>query len=397
MALSGRLARYALPLPWAIQRGSERVSLRRGLILQLCTVQPCNGSGPSSFSGFGEAACWPGFGSGSLAAVEEALERALPVFSELPWEERAPLRDRVIECIEALKLRLGALPAEAESAISAALLDLGAREQERPLARALSTAAPLQVESHQLVADQDGARRAVAAGARALKVKVARHPLAEERALIEGIRAAVGPEVGLRLDANEGWSFSEAREALEALAPSSPEWIEAPFPVTGAAGIDTLAALRRWSPVPIGADESLRDLAAVEAHLRAEAADVYVLKPLFLRGALPVWAMAERIAGAGARLCLTHGLGTQIERRGVAHLAAALIGAGIPVAGGLGGTLAEDVAEALPAARGCLSLGTEAGIGCDPLLSGVGALSALERDPVLHARAHRDAPRERPR
>jgi L-alanine-DL-glutamate epimerase-like enolase superfamily enzyme len=42
------------------------------------------------------------------------------------------------------------------------------------------------------------------------KIKTAAHPLADDLRRIEAIRAAVGPKVSLRVDANQGWPTSRA-------------------------------------------------------------------------------------------------------------------------------------------------------------------------------------------
>lgn len=73
---------------------------------------------------------------------------------------------------------------------------------------------------------------------------------------IARITEAVGPDIPLRLDANQGWSYDEAVVALTGLAPYNIEHCEEP--------IDRrewmrLPALRTLSPLPLMADESCWD------------------------------------------------------------------------------------------------------------------------------------------
>ncbi len=67
------------------------------------------------------------------------------------------------------------------------------------------------------------------------------------------MRAAIGPEVALRLDANGAWATAaEAAEALRALAPAAPELIEEP--VHGVAALRELQAA--LPELPLALDES---------------------------------------------------------------------------------------------------------------------------------------------
>jgi len=74
---------------------------------------------------------------------------------------------------------------------------------------------------------------------------------------VESVRAAreaVGPEVGLMLDANCPWSPSEAIEIARALEPYDLRWLEEP--VWPPEDYDGLARVRRGSRVPIATGEN---------------------------------------------------------------------------------------------------------------------------------------------
>src|SRR5699024_1018188 len=114
-------------------------------------------------------------------------------------------------------------------------------------------------------------------GCRTAKVKVAEpgQTLAEEQARLEAVRAALGPQGRIRIDANAGWDLDQARRRLPVLdrAAGGLEYAEQPCP-----SVADLAALRRLGQVPIAADESIRRAEDPYAVARAEAADVVVLK-----------------------------------------------------------------------------------------------------------------------
>lgn len=287
--------------------------------------------------GWGEAACWPGFGAG-LRATRQAL-RAAAADPRLPERLSAAAGDE--PGLTAVLEQIGA--PEARAALSCAALDLAARRADRPLAAWLTapgtTAAP-SVAVHALVRDAAQARAAVAAGAGTLKLKVGHEPALAERARLAAVREAVGPAVRLRLDANGAWTVSQARERLRGLAPLGIDLLEQPLP---AGDLDGLRALADCG-VPLAVDEGLRDAADLEALLDARLpVRAVVLKPLFLGGLLPARALARRALGAGLRVIVTHGLEGAVGRAAALALAAA-----VPArdeAHGLGPVLRQDALQ----------------------------------------------------
>src|SRR3569623_267753 len=94
-----------------------------------------------------------------------------------------------------------------------------------------------------------------ARGFQAIKVKLGTD-VATDLERMRQIRAAVGPEMRLRIDANQGWSRVDARRALAALPEFAPELVEQPVVKWDVEG---LAELRRTSSLPLMDDESLFD------------------------------------------------------------------------------------------------------------------------------------------
>ena len=124
-------------------------------------------------------------------------------------------------------------------------------------------------------------------GARTAKVKVAEagQSLDDDVARVEAVRALV-PTV--RVDANGGWSVEEAVTAATALGQL--EYIEQPCRT-----VEELAEVRRRIDVPIAADESIRKAEDPLRVLRAEAADVAVLKVAPLGGVTALLKIVEQL------------------------------------------------------------------------------------------------------
>jgi L-alanine-DL-glutamate epimerase-like enolase superfamily enzyme len=74
----------------------------------------------------------------------------------------------------------------------------------------------------------------------------------DDRAIVEAVRQVT--DRPLRVDANEGWTFDEAVANLRWLAELGVEMVEQPLP---AAEIEASRELRKHSPLPIWADESV--------------------------------------------------------------------------------------------------------------------------------------------
>ena len=127
-------------------------------------------------------------------------------------------------------------------------------------------------------------------GARTAKVKVAEpgQSLADDVARVNAVRSLV-PTV--RVDANGGWSVTEAVDAAIALTADGPlEYLEQPC-----ATVPELAELRRRVDVPIAADESIRKANDPLHVVRSGAADIAVLKVAPLGGVRKLLDIAAQI------------------------------------------------------------------------------------------------------
>jgi o-succinylbenzoate synthase len=157
------------------------------------------------------------------------------------------------------------------------------------------------------------ARLAVESGCGTVKVKVGD---AQGEARLAAVRAAVGPGVRLRLDANSAWDVDTALAELRRLAVHGLELVEDPVGT-----LEELAALRRRSPVPVAAEMSVRSVADARRLRALDAADAVVLKPQRIGGV----AVALAAAGeAGVPAIASSALETSVGLAAVVALAAAL-------------------------------------------------------------------------
>ncbi|HPF76513.1 MULTISPECIES: o-succinylbenzoate synthase [Phycicoccus] len=162
-------------------------------------------------------------------------------------------------------------------------------------------------------------------GCTTAKVKVAEagQMLADDLDRVAAVRDAMGPSARIRVDANGGWSLTEATDAVGRLAAYDLEYVEQPC-----ASVEELADLRKALArnridVPIAADESIRK---AEDPLRVrdlEAADLVVVKVAPLGGV----ANALRIVDeCGLPAVVSSALDTSVGISAGVALAAALPG-----------------------------------------------------------------------
>jgi L-alanine-DL-glutamate epimerase-like enolase superfamily enzyme len=143
--------------------------------------------------------------------------------------------------------------ASAEAAVDIALHDLAGQRMGVPLHAMLGldprvgppTSFTIGLDAPDVVAQK--VREASAY--EVLKVKMGSD---DDRAVLEAVRDVT--DRPLRVDANEGWTLQSARERLPWLAKMGVEFVEQPLP---AAQLEETRALRRESPLPFFADESV--------------------------------------------------------------------------------------------------------------------------------------------
>jgi L-Ala-D/L-Glu epimerase len=335
---------YRLPFLHSFNTAHGTLTAREGIIVQVITDQ--------GITGIGEIAPLPAFAGGSLADALEllpslaarlhhkTLREALDI---LLAAENAVTKAASTLCGLEIAL-LDALGKAEKCAVSALLFPAGFTPRSAVPVNAVISASDTQ-------AAITAALNAKKNGYRCIKLKVGlglrgrrhsdlsrpapiyrpsgksptspHHCVHAEIERIAAVRAAIGPAMHLRLDANEAWHLEEAIAILSECVPYDIQYVEQPLKARDLAGMRTL---RQAVPIPIAVDESLHSLESAHLVLDSAAADILIIKPQLaggLRAGQQIIQAASAREERGIRSVITSTIEAGIGLVAALHLAAA--------------------------------------------------------------------------
>ncbi len=216
-----------------------------------------------------------------------------------------PLFNKLAHCV------VGNFPAKAAADI--AIYDLLSQRYQVPLTQLLGGAKQSMTTDYtisigprkQMVTE---AQNLVKAGFTALKIKIGNQAVTEDVATVQAIATAVGPQINLRLDVNQGWSYKQALQAIHyfELADLHPAFLEQPLPANQ---LTSLAQLRQVSPIPIMLDESVFSPQEALRVITLHAAD-YINIKLMKSGGLHAATIINQLCATAGIPCM---VGCMIE------------------------------------------------------------------------------------
>jgi L-alanine-DL-glutamate epimerase-like enolase superfamily enzyme len=309
-------------------------------------------TGEDGITGYGEAAPLEAYDGVSIERVWQALQEYEPVLAHAQEMNGAQLVDTCRQVHD--------LPS-ALAAIDMALWDRAGRRMGQPVA-ALITDKPvlaIEVNATLTASDRAGAAEeaahAVRQGFSCLKVKVG---IGDDSGRLAAVRAAAGPHVALRVDANGAWSVNEAVRAIDAMASVGLELVEEPTH-----GLQAVREVRERVAARVAIDET----AAEHGALGAGVADAVCLKISRCGGIAGLLAAATLVRASGAEVYLSSTFDGPLGVAAAVHAAAALASRGPVAPCGLATlSLFEGVEDRLPVHEGRISVPLGAGLGVAP-------------------------------
>lgn len=244
--------------------------------------------------GIGEAVPMSAFSGQTIEDVIEALNGYLiPALLEAPIESIEGLHQRMNTAIKEQPMAKAALDIAYHEVVGKMqgvpvyqLLG-GAYRKMIPLSWAIGLGSPEAI-IHE-------AQDAISRGFRTIKIKIG---LDAERDLevLARLRESIGPDIQLRVDANEGYDYVTARSTLQKMQAYTLQLIEQPLPRWDVRGIRDL---RSRLDTPILADESLLTIQDAMTLCQENAADLFNIKLMKLGGLRPALKVAAIAEAAG--------------------------------------------------------------------------------------------------
>jgi len=265
-----------------------------------------------------------GESSPSKRVTGETVETVMRVLDRLSPKliRKCPLR--IEQVVDLMDQTVKANPA-AKAAIDMALFDVLGKTAEKPLFMLLGgfrtevvSDLTLGIKTPSQMARD--ARRAVAHGFKSLKVKLGTDPT-EDVERVRMIRKAVGEQIDLRVDANQGWTVIRAIKVLNKIDKFRIHFAEQPVCADDVQG---LKKVRCDSPIPIMADESVHSPEDALRLIEMEAIDLINIKLMKCGGILKGRKIAEIAEAAGIPCMIGCMSESGIGIAAAAHLAAGL-------------------------------------------------------------------------
>jgi o-succinylbenzoate synthase len=290
------------------------ISHRQGFIIEI--------SDRHNHIGLGEAAPLDGFGMESFAETEKVLTEIQRSLINVEIQN--------LDDITNLLATYDYAPA-AKHGLELALLNLLAQVQELKLSQLLANSVNGKVRdlvpvnavigaiAPELAANK--AQEYIDQGYRCLKIKVGTKDFASDLRRVEVVRLQVGNEIQIRIDANQGWSVTEAIANLNSLESLQIEYVEQPV---AALDLQGMAMVKRSQSIPVAADESVNNLTQLQRVIDNQSADIIILKPMALGGILTAQRAALIAFQAGLDVVVTTTIDGAIAYQGAFNLAASL-------------------------------------------------------------------------
>ena len=280
---------------------------RRAWLLRLVDVDGREGLGEAALNPFAEEVT-----TNSLARLIRDMASELVAGRPPAWSDLAAEGEPGRAAMAALDGAVGSLAAQTRGA--------AARRNTAPIAvgATIGFGGP--------DAGADAAAQAVELGFETLKLRAGFERTTDQLVdRVRAVRAAVGPEPRLRIDAAGAWDLETATERLEAIARFRIEFVEQPLAAWDLTGH---AALRERVRVAVALDESIDSEGSARAALAERSVDVIVVKPARVGGLAATLRIADAASAAGATVVLGTYFETGVGIAAVLRVAVALREAG---------------------------------------------------------------------
>jgi len=303
----------SVPMVKPVKMSFEEVRAARNVLVRIET-----GDG---VVGWGEAASAPTMTGETVESMVTAVRYLAPLLEGMPAADIEVVMSRAEPYLYGNRA--------AKSAIEMALYDALGRATGKPVCELLGVKrrdrAPLLrlIGTGSTEGDLAEAKARKTEGYVAFKIKVGVADPAADAERTRALCAALGHDVLICADANQGWSAEQAVAYVRAIEDTGLEFFEQPVP---AHDLEGMARVARASRIKIGADEGLHSFEDLKRHHGLGAAHGGSLKTIKLGGMKPVCDAAQLCGKLGMKV----NLACKMAETGVAAAAMLHIAAAIP-------------------------------------------------------------------
>jgi L-alanine-DL-glutamate epimerase-like enolase superfamily enzyme len=198
-------------------------------------------------------------------------------------------------------------------------------------------------------------------GIKALKLKIGTG-CDEDVERVRQVRAAVGEEVFLKVDANQAYTFEEALRVARQLEKFRVETFEQPLQADDWEG---MIRLTRESPVPVEADQTVKSVEDAIRVIREGAAKVITTSPQKVGGIFRAKRVADLCEAAGMACIVSNVGGSRLNDAAACQVIACSAAARLPCEVGEFERLTADPAKGLEVIDGEIQTPTGPGLGVD--------------------------------
>jgi L-alanine-DL-glutamate epimerase-like enolase superfamily enzyme len=198
-------------------------------------------------------------------------------------------------------------------------------------------------------------------GYKTVKIKVGTDPDADF-ARLQAVREAIGYDINVRIDANQGWSVPQAMYALRKMDKLRIQLAEQPVVASDITGLKTI---RDASPIPIMADEACFLPADALKLVRADACDYFNIKLMKAGGILNAIRIAHIADAADIRCMVGCMLESNVALTAAAHVVASQANIIFADLDGNAEHTVNPVMGGMSVKAGIVTLPETPGLGCD--------------------------------
>ena len=209
---------------------------------------------------WGEIWCnFPTVGAEHRARLFEAL--VAPLLLSKTWVSPQAVFSTLTKDLHILSLQSGEPGpiAQVIAGVDMALWDLIGKKLQQPLWQIFNGSPSVQVYASGInpLHPEKIAQQKWTEGYRAFKLKIG---FGAKRDLdnLANLRAALGADIPIMVDANQAWSLQEAKEQIQQLAKYQPFWIEEP--IAADSPLSAWQELANHSTIPLAAGENMRGM-----------------------------------------------------------------------------------------------------------------------------------------